>query len=258
MSRNGRNANEILAEIDRTRSDLDLTLDAIERRLAPNQLVDQGFEYLRHSGGREFVSNLGGAVKANPLPVVLVGLGVAWLMFANRTDSSGAGARSLEEFGADTKNSEEWASGTASSVKDRLARGAEAAREKAGATAEGARDRWNRASATTRYQMRRARAGYEHVLREQPLALGALGLAFGALLAAAAPRTRKEDELMGAAASRFKQGLSDTGEEGLEKARSVVSAATDAASREAAAHQSSADAASPPREWPDAPGAHSQ
>lgn len=251
MSRNDRNANEILAEIDRTRSDLDLTLDAIERRLAPNQLVDQGFEYLRHSGGREFVSNFGGAVKANPLPVALVGLGVAWLMFANRTHSSGAGA-----LGADTEDVEEWASGTASSVKDRLARGAEAAREKAGATAEAARDRWSRASATTRYQMRRARAGYEHVLREQPLALGALGLAFGALLAAAAPRTRKEDELMGAAASRFKQGLSDTGEEGLEKARSVASAATDAASREAA-HHGSADAASPPREWPDAPGAHS-
>src|SRR5690606_3926849 len=81
MRHNGeRRPEEIEAEIARTRTDMDATLTAIEQRLTPGQLIDQGLDYMRHSGGREFVSNLGGSVKNNPIPVALMGIGMAWLM----------------------------------------------------------------------------------------------------------------------------------------------------------------------------------
>ena len=48
MRHNGdRSPDEILAGIERTRSELDSTLSAIEHRLTPGQLVDQGLDYLR-------------------------------------------------------------------------------------------------------------------------------------------------------------------------------------------------------------------
>ena len=72
----GRRPEEILAEIERTRTDMDATLSAIEHRLTPGQLVDQGIDYLRHSGANEFIANLGGSVKHNPMPVSLVGIGM--------------------------------------------------------------------------------------------------------------------------------------------------------------------------------------
>ncbi|MGH8741625.1 MAG: DUF3618 domain-containing protein, partial [Burkholderiales bacterium] len=70
MRHNGeRRPEEIQAEIARTRGDMDATLTAIEQRLTPGQLVDQGIDYIRNSGANEFVSNLGGSVKSNPMPV---------------------------------------------------------------------------------------------------------------------------------------------------------------------------------------------
>jgi hypothetical protein len=48
-----RKPDEILAEIERTRHDMDSTLTAIEHRLTPGQLFDQGVDYLRNSGGHE-------------------------------------------------------------------------------------------------------------------------------------------------------------------------------------------------------------
>ena len=80
----GKHPNQILAEIDRTRDEMDRTLAAIEQRLTPGQLVDQGLDYLRQSGANEFVQNLGGAAKQNPMPVAVTAIGLAWLMALGR------------------------------------------------------------------------------------------------------------------------------------------------------------------------------
>ena len=83
---------QILAEIDRTRGEMDRTLSAIEQRLTPGQLMDQGLDYLRHSGANEFVENLGGAAKQNPLPVALTAIGLTWLMALGRQPAQGNGS----------------------------------------------------------------------------------------------------------------------------------------------------------------------
>jgi hypothetical protein len=60
------------------------------------------------------------------------------------------------------------------------------------------------------------------MVREQPLALGAIGLAVGALLAAAAPRTRTENELMGEASDRLAERAKEAGREQLQTATQKV------------------------------------
>ena len=161
----GKRPEEILAEIDHTRHEMDRTLSAIEHRLTPGQLVDQGLDYLRHSGANEFVQNLGGTAKQNPMPVALVSIGLAWLMALGRQPAQ-----------------HQSASETLSSAKERVAGSMDSLRHRASELTQ-----------TTKHQWERARGGIDHLVNEQPLALGAIGLALGAVLGAAAPRTRAEE-----------------------------------------------------------------
>ena len=155
MNGNGtRSPDLILTEIEQTRSQMDSTLEAIEKRLTPGELLDQGLNYLRNSGGREFISNLGASVKGQPLPASLVGIGLAWLMVN-------------QQIGRDAVR--------VSSAPD------------------------------TSEKFERARSQYRQMLQDQPLALGIVGLAIGALVAAAAPRVRQRDEVTGKATDDVKE-----------------------------------------------------
>jgi len=232
MSGNGtRDPDRILAQIQETRSEMDSTLRAIESRLTPGELIDQGLNYLRRSGGREFVENLGTSLKTNPLPATLVGIGLAWLMVAQQTGRTAApasredadtdnGSITMESFASAVSTARERVSETAESIgttADRISASANRARERVSATADRARDAWNATTASTRQQIDRARSQYRHMLREQPLALGFVGVGLGALLAASMPRTRQEDELMGSASDEIKQRIGDVGREQLQK-----------------------------------------
>ena len=74
-------------EVRESRADVERTLDAIQDRLSPGQLVDQVAHYLRDNGG-DFARNFGDTVRQNPVPVVLVGVGLAWMMFSGRREES--------------------------------------------------------------------------------------------------------------------------------------------------------------------------
>ena len=71
------------------------------------------------------------------------------------------------------------------------------------------------------------------MLREQPLALGAIGLAVGAAVAAAVPRTSREDEWMGAASDRVTEQAKELGKEQLDKARQMASESASARAEDA-------------------------
>ena len=84
---NQRTASEIERDLDRTRSEMSQTIDAIQERLSPGQLFEQGMRYFYSGGGRsftdgaaEFAQNFGRAVRDNPVPFALVATGLVWLM----------------------------------------------------------------------------------------------------------------------------------------------------------------------------------
>jgi ElaB/YqjD/DUF883 family membrane-anchored ribosome-binding protein len=176
MSTNGngsRQPHEIQAEIERTRREMDGTLSAIEHRLTPGQIFDQGMSYLKDNGGTEFVSNLGEQAKQNPMPVALVGIGLAWLMATGRISNRNSNSGTEPDLG------ESGLMAKASQAKARLG------------------ERTAQVRDTTRQQIDRAKSSVDTMMHEQPLAIGAIGLAIGALAAALAPRTQKEEELVG-------------------------------------------------------------
>src|SRR5262249_46285172 len=71
-------------EAEATRARIAATLDELRGRMTAGQVVDQLVDYARDSGGGEFFRNFGRQVAGNPLPVTLVGAGLAWLMMAGR------------------------------------------------------------------------------------------------------------------------------------------------------------------------------
>lgn len=117
---------EIRVEIEQTRAEMSGTIDAIQERLSPRNLVGEAKDAVREATigkAEQMVSNVGdavsstaedvvsavsgtaqgassgimGTIRANPIPAALAGLGLGWL-FMNR--QSGSTPASRYEYGA--------------------------------------------------------------------------------------------------------------------------------------------------------------
>jgi hypothetical protein len=88
-------AAQIEREIEQDRLRIEAKIGAIQEKLSPGQLVDEALAYAKGHGGGEFVSNLKTSAVANPIPVALIGIGLAWLM-AKPAPSSSAPARTRD------------------------------------------------------------------------------------------------------------------------------------------------------------------
>jgi hypothetical protein len=90
-----KSAAEIEREVKQERAHVEQTLDELQERLSPGQMIDQVVTYLRGSGGTDFMRNLGETVKQNPVPLALVGVGLGWMMLADRSGRRDRYSRSL-------------------------------------------------------------------------------------------------------------------------------------------------------------------
>jgi hypothetical protein len=84
QSQDNRDPAEIERDLDRTRAEMSSTIDAIQQKLTPGQMMDQAVAYARTSLPADFGSNLGNAIRDNPIPTALIGVGIAWLMAAGQ------------------------------------------------------------------------------------------------------------------------------------------------------------------------------
>ncbi|WP_162917267.1 DUF3618 domain-containing protein [Dongia deserti] len=66
-------------EAEETRAQLEQTLGELRARMSPGQLLDQATNYFRNNSGRAYLGNLRDEVVHNPVPVALIGAGIAWL-----------------------------------------------------------------------------------------------------------------------------------------------------------------------------------
>src|SRR3546814_19622093 len=80
-------------EIAYTRGEIDRKLALLQARLPPRQVAGQMAHSFGSQGGL-FARNLGAPLRDNPVPTLLLGIGICWLMIAARN-----GARREEEIG---------------------------------------------------------------------------------------------------------------------------------------------------------------
>lgn len=119
-------------ETEQTRAQILESLNELRARMTPGQMVDQLVDYMSESSGGMFFRNLSQQVSSNPLPVTLMGAGLAWLAMSSRrangrprsdvsasrardTDA-GRAAESVQQTGRD------WAQSTRSVASDARAR----------------------------------------------------------------------------------------------------------------------------------------
>src|SRR3954471_2225199 len=87
------------SEIDSTRGRMDDTIDQLEGRLHGRHLLDEIVGFFRRGDGdgqmgewKEKISRSArtvvDSVKAHPLPLILIGAGVGWLIYQNRSSRS--------------------------------------------------------------------------------------------------------------------------------------------------------------------------
>jgi hypothetical protein len=122
-------------EAEETRWQLSGTLEELRGRVTPGHVLDQLLDYSRNGAPGEFLSNLGREVRENPMPLVLIGIGIAWLMLASsrtsRTAIASAAdsvARTANEISAATSatvsRTSEWGHQTASRISDKASNAA--------------------------------------------------------------------------------------------------------------------------------------
>ena len=200
--RSSRDPEAIARAIDETRTEVDETLDALQARLSPGQMLDRAMELVRANGG-QFASNLGRTVRDNPFPLILTGVGLAWMMATSRSSTSamdtGLSGRRHEGLGDMSERVSAAAADAVSASRNRISAAAESASEAASNTAGMVSEELANATNAVRDQSRRMSEGLAQLLREQPLLVGAVGIALGAILGYALPPTDAEDRLLGEA-----------------------------------------------------------
>jgi hypothetical protein len=70
-------------EAEVARSNLAADLDELRHRMTPGQIVDEVTDYARDTPVAEFIGNLMRDVRENPLPLLLIGAGIAWSVLNN-------------------------------------------------------------------------------------------------------------------------------------------------------------------------------
>jgi hypothetical protein len=138
-------------EAEETRWRLVGTFEELRDRMTPGRVVDQVVDYTRDGPAAEFLRNLKREARENPMPLVLIGIGIAWLMLASSRTSRAAiasaadsVARAANDIGIATSaavnRTSEWGQETATRLSDRASNAASTVSNKAGEVAGHARE----------------------------------------------------------------------------------------------------------------------
>ena len=216
-----RRTRQIQAEIADTRDELAETIDALQEKLRPANIVAEATdrvktattERVRHmaeSAGetaqdmmrstRQATSGIVEGARQNPIPALMIGIGVAWLLVDRTRQDSGSRY-------SDTRRTRDWRRvdldddagyGYAEYGSDYASdRSRGASRSGVQRVSERAADMAGTARTTLRRSTREAQNGFQRLLRTNPLLVGAAAIVAGAAVGAALPETERENELMG-------------------------------------------------------------
>lgn len=240
-----RTSAEVEAEVEASRDDLDRNVEALKQKMTPGQLFDEAARMMG-GAGHEVGARFAEQAKANPMPLAVMGLGLAWLMMSNNRATAGYaspgyvgeprsfGATPFEEAsshggaGAELRDKAhmvgEKAHGMVAGVQDRVSGMRSAAADASRSAGEGmssmaasARDRVSQTG-------REAQRTFLDALDSEPLLIAGLGLVVGAAIGAALPATRVENRMMGDTRDRMLVRGKELAEVGMEKAGAAAQA----------------------------------
>jgi hypothetical protein len=228
-----KNPATIEREIDQTRAEMNKTLDALEQKLTAGQLLDQCLSFFGKTG-REVGTSVGRSFQENPIPLMLTATGIVWMMRSSSAHNTPASTSGDRVYGAATEKlshvRDQLKSG-ASSAQDQLTRSKDAVKDAMHDTAGALKERASSTASIAQTQARRVQERFNSTLEEQPLVLGAIGVAIGAAIGAMLPATEQEDRLMGQARDKMMEKGKEIGTKTYEKGREAANEAVGKATR---------------------------
>lgn len=271
------------SDIDQTRHKMDDTIDALGNRFQPRHLLDEllGF-FRRHEGeaqsklthARESITHSSEAamhtlvdtIKKNPLPLLVIGAGVGWMIYSNRQSNAARYNYDRYSYDPDAHIDRpleyppnmgnpvgEWRGEAESKygqmkegVADKLSHATDEARRKmedfrhtAGDKLESARHRASelsdRVKERTGEAYSRTRERVVDTAEQHPLELGLVCLAAGLVTGLLLPTADVVNRTIGEKADRLRERTREAGHEMLEKGKRVADAAVSAVKEEAEA-----------------------
>ena len=243
-----RRTKEIRAEIEQTRGEMSETIDAIQEKLRPGNVVAEATERVKNATTERVRNMVGSASQTaqgamdrtrdmagdlmdrgsqTSIPAAMIGIGAAWLLIdrlrnrdreydaAYRRDyrASSSWKPQYGEYGGEGYGAEghRYDSGEQSGM---------------GETIDRVSSRASEAASQARYAAmrtsRRARNQFQRLLQDNPLIIGAAAVVIGAAVGLALPETERENEWMGEA----KENLVDKAQD---MARTAATRAQEAA-----------------------------
>ncbi|MFU0504401.1 hypothetical protein [Pseudaminobacter sp. NGMCC 1.201702] len=242
-------AAEIEREAEIARARVADTAESIRSKMTPGQLIDEFTGLFTGGETSTAVSNLKAQIRDNPLPLTLVGAGLAWLMFGEGASARSSDSMDMRRMSRTTDGSasdfgtagSEWGSGdgtrsSGGSIASTLSGAAEAVTSAAGSAAEAVKTSATGAGrrlsgtasdygASAAGMAARARHRAEDLFEREPLLVAALGLAVGTAIGAMLPRTAVEDEQMGRYRDKARDAAGDLLQQGIEGAKDVAAEA---------------------------------
>jgi hypothetical protein len=98
-------------EVEAARWRLQATLEELRTRMTPGLVIDQVIEYARQGPARGFFRNLAREVQENPMPLVMLGISIAWLII-----SASRSSRAMIASAADSVSKKAAEIGTATTA----------------------------------------------------------------------------------------------------------------------------------------------
>lgn len=201
--------------------------------------------------GSDFIRDLGDAARKNPVSAALIGMGVLWLLTGGRPVEKAAdfargtgfdripdavgnafeGAGSAVRFGADSIG--ERVTSAKEMLRDGGAEALDSAARFGSDYADTASDYVRSIPGAEVEMFDAARSNLTELFRAQPLALGAIGLAIGAGIAAALPPSEVEAAYLGESSDAVKAKAAEFAVEQTNRATKVAEDVIEAVADEA-------------------------
>ena len=244
------NTEQLRADIEDTRADMSQTLNEIQERLSPENLMDQAKEAVREATigkveramgqvgetlsavtepAREVAGRAGNAIKEvgttvgdqiwkNPIPFALIGLGVGMLVIKNYRGQSYGNGSTQQKFPQGKRSN--YALGDADQPQQQ-SMGASALNQ----VKDTASDLANRSTQTLNELGTKAKnsaSRFGEIMRDNPLAAGAVAIAAGTAVGLLIPSTQFESEYIGETGERLVERVEDVARDALGKVQDAA------------------------------------
>ncbi len=230
---------QIEADIARTRREITGTVGAIRERISPGHLKGQAKYKVRESTvgrakeaasrisrrAKETGTQIADTVRRDPVPLALVGVGMAWWMI-NRSRHNGS---RISERTAALRNKTGELSGK---VQEKAGEFTRQARERSGALAEKAKYAAGRYRRVAQDKALDAKNIFQQTAHDNPFTITAAAFALGAVFGLIIPETGREQEVMGSASGTVLGKARETAQETLHKAQHAAEKAIETAKEE--------------------------